>query len=108
MRQITTTDLKKNNPKLNIKPRKKHIIPLKQQFFNCFKIPLKYIITYKNKNKEKWDIFIILMAIVNSFCVPLQLSFDLDAETMDWLGRFDIFIDCVFIIDIILMFFTSF
>ena len=48
------------------------------------------------------------MAIVNSFCVPLQLSFDLDANTMEKLRQFDIFIDCVFIIDIILMFFTSF
>lgn len=48
------------------------------------------------------------MAIVNSFCVPLQLSFSLDTYTVDKLRQFDIFIDCVFIIDIILMFFTSF
>ena len=48
------------------------------------------------------------MAIINSICVPLQLSFSLNANTMEKLRQFEIFTDCVFIFDIILMFFTSF
>jgi hypothetical protein len=63
---------------------------------------------YKNKNKEKWDIFIIVMAVANCCFVPMQLAFPLDVITMKRLNGFDWFIDTVFIIDIILMFFTSF
>ena len=38
-------------------------------------IPKKYIISYKNKYKVRWDILVIVLAIYNSIIIPLDAAF---------------------------------
>ena len=69
------------------------------------KIPEKYIISYKNKYGRRCDIFIIVLAIINSVSIPLEIAFKFDSLTYD---IFDNAIDIMFLVDIIRMFFTSY
>lgn len=66
------------------------------------------IISYKNKVKEKWDILVILMAILNSILIPISMAFNPEQLRKTGVVVMDSFIDFFFIADIILMFFTSY
>ena len=67
------------------------------------------IISYWHPNKERFDVLILFLAIVNSIMVPLEISF---SEVEFFQGTIyialDLLIDLVFLVDMILMFFTSF
>lgn len=64
------------------------------------------MVSYLNDWKAYWDIMILLFAIINSCSVPLTLSFVF--ETTQGYKVMDVIIDLLFVIDIVLMFFTSF
>jgi len=58
-----------------------------------------------------WDMFIIIFAIYNSISLPLSFAFiEIKDEyrNNNWLFAFDKFADCIFVIDIILGFMTTF
>ena len=38
-------------------------------------VPEKYIISYKNKKKENWDYFVLVLAFQNSLNIPIDLAF---------------------------------
>lgn len=71
-------------------------------------IPKKYIISYKHEKKQNWDVFILLLALQNSLLVPIQLAFKPDALDAILYVIFDNLVDILFIVDMAVMFLTSF
>ena len=78
------------------------------KFKKNIKVPEKYIISYKNNYKERWDIFVLLLALQNSFIIPLDLAFEPKFTSYKGFANFDLFVDIIFVIDMIIMFFTSY
>ena len=70
-----------------------------KRFLLKHKIPKKYIVSKKNKCGKRYDIFIILLAIINSVSIPLELAFK--SESLAW-KIFDLGIDLIFLVDVIL------
>lgn len=70
----------------------------------------KWMISFKDWRKQKWDIFILIFAIYNSIYVPYSITYDQDHNGPNYVTQnvADILVDVVFTIDIILMFFTSY
>ena len=64
------------------------------------------IISYKSK--DQWDIFIIVLAIFNSFTIPFELAFEFDFMKALSYKIISVLIDILFTVDIVLMFLTSF
>ena len=58
--------------------------------------------------RVNWDLFIIILAIFNSVCIPLGLSFKPMSFDSNFYVGFNIFIDFCFWFDIILTFRTTF
>lgn len=80
----------------------------KQKFYDSIKIPEKYIISVKNKCKDVWDIFILLLALQNSILIPLDFSFKPAFVEFSFYKVFDLMVDLCFLIDMILMCLTSY
>ena len=80
----------------------------KCDLFSCFKIPQKYIIDYTNSRKRKFDVVILFMAVFNSFVIPIEISFNPKELEHPAYVSVAAIIDLFFILDIVLMFFTSY
>lgn len=76
----------------------------------CAKFKLKddKIISLKNKNRESWDGFVLGLSLFNAIVVPLELSFEMPFTNSIGYSIIDNIIDVLFIIDMILMFITSY
>ena len=83
----------------------KHDIKFTKKF-KVFKIPKNYIISYQSPFKKALDMFILILAIFNSFVVPWEFAF-LSAHEKEGSFVIDEFIDTIFFIDILMSFFTS-
>lgn len=69
----------------------------------------KRIISYKNPVKKKWDIAILIFSVINSFTVPLELSFtELTIFQSIFFIILDNLVDLMFLVDMVLMIFTSY
>lgn len=68
----------------------------------------KWIISHKNKKKQVWDLMILFFATLNTIFVPLMIAFEPPELQTTLFTVFDIIVEIIFIIDIILMFMTSF
>jgi hypothetical protein len=77
-------------------------------FCKSCKVPEKYIISYKNKNKKIWDMFVLMLAMYNSMMIPMDQAFSPEFKFYQTSIIMDGMIDFVFLIDIILMFSTSY
>lgn len=66
----------------------------------------KYVISCNLDIKKRWDIFICILVIYNSFSIPFEMAFQTKSTTMtesiNWT------IDAIFMIDIFVGFRTSF
>ena len=71
-----------------------------------YRIPENYIISYQSPFKKALDMFILILAIFNSFVVPWEFAF-LSAHEKEGSFVIDEFIDTIFFIDILMSFFTS-
>jgi len=58
-----------------------------------------------NKYKQIWDPFVLVMTIVVAVEMPLRIALDLPLH--GWFYFLDTFISCVFLVDLILTFFTA-
>ena len=56
----------------------------------------------------KWDMYIIILAIYNSICLPLQIAFNPPFLETDYISGFDNVIDVCFFLDIVLTFRTTY
>ena len=68
----------------------------------------RYIVSYKNKTKQKWDIFILGLAFQNSLLIPIDLAFEPEFTKIKGFEVFDNIVDGLFLVDMIVMFMTSF
>jgi hypothetical protein len=75
--------------------------------FEC-RIPPNRMISYKNPYKKWVDLFIIVLAIFNSVFFPIELAFRPHFAVTVGYKVFDILVDVIFVLDIVVMYFTSF
>lgn len=66
------------------------------------------MISYKNKSKESWDVLVLTLAVWNSLMVPIELTLNPSFIKHPFTQFLDGAIDLMFLVDMILMFFTSF
>jgi len=71
------------------------------------KIPF-LIIPHYNRTKVMWDIFVMALAVYNSFLVPFQVSFKPLILESAIFSVLDVFIDIFFALDILVHFRTTF
>jgi len=72
------------------------------------RIPNSYIISFRNPHKDRWDMIIVILALVNCLTVPLEISikpFFVDNTVYSILKRV---VDAIFFVDMVLMCLTSF
>ena len=69
-------------------------------------IPHNYIISFRARPKNVWDVIVLFLAVWNAFFMPLQYAFEF--KTSGFVSFFDLLVDLLFVVDIILMFLTSF
>ena len=68
----------------------------------------KRIISFRNHFKEKWDFLVLLLAIQNSLIIPLDLAFHPAWASTSAYQIVDNLVDGMFLIDMVVMFVTSF
>lgn len=42
----------------------------------CDKIPNRFVVSYKNKNRRMWDLIPILLSFYNAVLLPFEMSFN--------------------------------
>ena len=75
---------------------------------NLHKKKKKCMFRFSDKNRVRWDMFVIVLAIWNCFSIPYSLAFEPVAFNNPAFRFFDYFIDFLFLIDIIVAFRTTF
>ena len=68
----------------------------------------KIMISFKSKWKGRWDKMILLFAIYNSFTIPLEQAFRPGFLQLQLFQVMDTIIDVLFLLDILLSFFTTY
>ena len=58
--------------------------------------------------QEKWDIFVMILAIYNSFTIPIQFAFHLHSMDHPVYVLVDTFINVIFILDMLVNFRTTY
>jgi hypothetical protein len=67
------------------------------------------IVGHMNPARIKWDLFIILLAVYNSICLPLEIAFrPAFIITNPFVKIMDLIIDFLFLIDILISFRTTY
>ena len=67
----------------------------------------RLLISYKNPWRGRWDYFIIVLAILNCFLVPLEIAVELEyTKTVGYIVS-SAFFDIMFFVDIIVSFNTT-
>ena len=61
-----------------------------------------------DKFKVLWDNSVLILAVVNAFAVPVELSVYQDLSSIGWYKTIDLIINAVFMVDIAICFNTSF
>jgi hypothetical protein len=72
------------------------------------RIPEKYLISYKSRTKDLWDKLILVLAIQNSFIIPIDFAFKPEFTKIPNFQIFDAIVDIIFVIDMVLMFLTTY
>jgi hypothetical protein len=71
-------------------------------------MPKSLIISYKNPIRANWDLAPMILSTYNAIIIPLELSFGLPFFYLRINEIIDIALDFLFMIDNILMFFTTY
>jgi hypothetical protein len=74
----------------------------------CNSMPKRFMISYKSPFRFAWDGVPILMALYKAVIMPLEVGFRLPYGYMQVDIYINIVMDVLFIIDNLMMFFTSF
>lgn len=64
--------------------------------------------SYRHRHKQKFDLLIIAMAIQQSMMTPVELAFNPKELNSVYFKIYEYFVDVIFLVDMLLMFFTSF
>ena len=68
----------------------------------------KYIIRQSSNLRTRWDLFMMGLAVYNSFSIPIMVSFNPPAGELPAVIALDFIIDMIFMADIALIFRTTF
>jgi hypothetical protein len=68
----------------------------------------QYMLKGSGKFRQKWDMFIILLAIYNSISIPLSIAFEPKDMSTTGFQILDSCIDLIFLVDIIIAFRTTY
>lgn len=68
----------------------------------------KYMIRFLNPKKFYWDMFVIILAVWNCITIPIDIAFHNDIFTSVGFILFDIVVDFLFLLDIVVNFRTTF
>lgn len=68
----------------------------------------KYMIRFLNPKKFYWDMFVIILAVWNCITIPIDIAFHNDIFTSVGFILFDIVVDLLFLLDIVVNFRTTF
>jgi len=68
----------------------------------------RFFVKGSGKARLRWDIFIIVLSVYNSFTIPLTISFSPPILSSPYVACFDAIVDFIFLIDIIITFRTTF
>ena len=66
------------------------------------------MISYKDYRKKRWDVLIMCLAIWNGFLIPYDFTFKPYVTQHTWFVILELFIDFIFVADLIAGFFTTF
>lgn len=80
----------------------------KRSKLRCPKAPQYLIISHKSRKKRYWDLLIVALAVYNSFLIPIDFSFYFYWRSEKTAVIIDLIIDCVFLIDVIIGFLTTY
>lgn len=78
------------------------------EIFERFRIQEKYLISYKDPRKHRFELFILALAFQSSLIVPLQLAFKPAVLESVIYVVWDNFVDGMFLLDLIGRFFTTY
>ena len=68
----------------------------------------KFIMSSKGNFRRRFDIIVLILALWNAVLIPIEYVYDFDFLKYTSTKIIDNFIDVIFFVDMILMFFTSF
>lgn len=71
-------------------------------------MPQKCLISYKNTWIKAWNAVPMFLSVYNAFMIPIDISIGLPFEFLQINVYIDIVLDVMFLIDNVLVFFTSF
>lgn len=66
------------------------------------------VVSFKNKYRKMFDIFVLMLALYNSVMIPLKQCYNPEFKRTRESEIMDMVIDGIFLIDILLMFHTTF
>ena len=66
------------------------------------------MISYRDIRKVRWDALIMFLAIYNGFYIPFDFAFKPEISQRLGFQMLTILIDIIFIVDLVLGFFTSY
>ena len=66
----------------------------------------KRLIRYNSKTKEKWDLYVIIFILYELINMPYRIAFLYEVSNI--IIIIDYFINVIFLVDIILMFYTTY
>ena len=69
---------------------------------------IKWLIRSHSKNKLRWDVVVMLLAIFNCFAIPVAVAFQPDFMETWYFLLINSIIDCLFFVDLIVYFRTTF
>jgi hypothetical protein len=96
--KLIVTPLENGKYKFSYEPRVKTVISNKK----------KCMVRVNDPHKTWWELFVILLAIYNSFSIPIEIAYEPEALKGASLYVLNTFIDFVFLADIIVQFRTTF
>ena len=72
------------------------------------KIKSKCLVKISDPWRVKWDIFVIFLALYNCFSIPFEVAYQPSSDSEVTVAIFDVLIDMMFILDIAIVFRTSY
>ena len=74
----------------------------------CNQVPKKLIVSFKNKYRSTWELIPMTLSLYNAITIPLEFSYAINFWFLQANEIINVILDLLFLIDNILMFFTTY
>lgn len=68
----------------------------------------KTLLSVNSPRKTYWDLFVMLLATYNCYSIPIDIAFEPEAFNTSTFKMFNSLIDCLFLLDMIVSFRTTY